>query len=185
MKKNEENNDIIIDPEMDGAVADIDIQEEESRVQDKITKVKDELTKCRAEKQEYLDGWQRAKADYVNALRRFNEEKATMKGRGIIQSVSAFLPALDSLERAQTGGELPNGFEAIAKQLESAFLTLGVEEIPVQIGDAFDPSHHEAFGQDKTTDSEKDDTISAVLEKGWKVDNVVIRPAKVRVARSS
>ena len=72
-------------------------------------------------------------------------------------------------------------FLAIAKQIENAFAALGLEEIG-KVGEKFDPAMHEAFAQDAAESAETDDTITAILEKGWKIGDVVIRPAKVRVA---
>ncbi|MFA6408557.1 MAG: nucleotide exchange factor GrpE [Candidatus Paceibacterota bacterium] len=146
----------------------------------KVAKLKDELEACRKEKQEYMDGWQRSKADYVNALKRFADDTKTAELRGKIKAVETLLPAFDALERAQEHGEIPEGFLAIARQLESAFAGLGLEEIG-KVGDKFDPAFHEALGQDTTDSAETDDTITAVLEKGWLVGDTVIRPAKVRV----
>lgn len=146
----------------------------------KIKKVKEELEACRAEKQEYLDGWQRSKADYVNALKRFGEEKKAERGRGVVQAAEALLPAFDALERAKEHGEIPEGFTGIVKQLEGGFGAIGLEPTG-EIGEIFDPARHEALGQDPTESAETDDTVSAVLEKGWKIGDAVIRPAKVRV----
>ena len=70
---------------------------------------------------------------------------------------------------------------AIARQLESAFAALGLEEIG-NVGEKFNPALHDALGQDPADSIETDDTITAVLEKGWKVGEYIIRPAKVRVA---
>jgi molecular chaperone GrpE len=147
----------------------------------KIKKLRDELSACRKEKQEYMDGWQRAKADYVNALKRFGEDNKTAESRGKIRAVEALLPAYDALERSKEHGELPAGFVAIAKQLESAFMELGLTALGT-VGEKFNPALHEALGQDKADSLESDDTITIVLEKGWKVGDTVIRPAKVRVA---
>ena len=147
----------------------------------KVKKLKDELEQAKAEKQEYMDGWQRAKADYVNLLKRSDEDAKAAKQAGVVKAAEALLPAFDSLERSKEHGEIPEGFAAIAKQLESAFAGLGLAPLG-EVGEAFDPMLHEALGQDKTEEKEKDDTISAVLEKGWKIGDSVIRPAKVRVA---
>lgn len=154
----------------------------------KVKKLRAEIASLRKEKQEYMDGWQRAKADYVNALKRFDEERASAKTQGLVKAVEALLPALDALERAKAGGELPAGFASIAKQLESAFQGLGLEAVG-QEGELFNPSSHEALGTDPTDVCEIDDTVSAVLEKGWRVGDpsnpsgqgTLIRPAKVRV----
>ena len=147
----------------------------------KVIKLKADLDKTTAEKQEYMDGWQRAKADYVNLLKRFETETKVSELKGKVSAVETLLPAFDALERSKEHGELPEGFAAIAKQLESAFAALGLEELG-EVGEKFDPSLHEALGQDATDEEIKDDTITSVLEKGWRVGDTIIRPAKVKVA---
>lgn len=147
----------------------------------KVAKMREELSVCRKEKQEYMDGWQRAKADYVNALKRFEGENKSAKRAGVVKAVETLLPAFDAMERSKEHGEIPEGFLAIARQLESAFTALGLEEIG-KVGENFNPAFHEALGQDTAESAETDDTITAVLEKGWKIGDSIIRPAKVRVA---
>lgn len=147
----------------------------------KLAKLKKELAKVKEEKQEYLDGWQRAKADYVNALKRFEAERGAAVELGKVMSVSAFLPAMDSLDRAEAAGEVPESFKGIAKQLHEAARMLGLEKFG-KVGDEFDPNFHEALGQDVAASAEEDNKITAVFEPGWKSKEGVIRPAKVRVA---
>lgn len=147
----------------------------------KVAKQKGEIERLREEKQEYLDGWQRAKADYVNALKRFEAEKKAAIELGKVVSVQAFLPVMDSIDRAEAAGEIPEAFKMIAKQLHDAAKVLGLEKFGT-IGEKFDPNMHEALGQDPTTDAAKDDTVTMVLEPGWKSKDMVIRAAKVRVA---
>ena len=143
--------------------------------------MREELGACRKDKQEYMDGWQRAKADYVNLLKRIETGTKTAELKGRVGAVETLLPAFDALERAKEHGDVPEGFMGIAKQLESAFASLGLEEIG-KVGDKFNPAVHEALGQDKVESTEEDDTITAILEKGWRVGDSIIRPAKVRVA---
>lgn len=153
----------------------------ESSATGKITKLKKELDAVKKEKQEYLDGWQRAKADYVNALKRFESEKLGAISLGRTATVQAFLPVMDSLERAETAGEVPESFRGIAKQLHDAAKNLGLEKVG-SVGEAFNPNLHEALGQDPVASQEEDDQVTAILEPGWKSGETVLRPAKVRVA---
>lgn len=157
-----------------------ELEATESRADTKLQKVKKELEAAKREKQEYLDGWQRAKADYVNVLKRIEEDKSTAKKQGTVAAVKALLPAYDALERAKAAGELPEGFSGIAKQLESAFSSFGIVAIGEE-GEAFDPAKHEALGTDTTDDAAQDDTVSAVLEKGYLIGDTILRPARVRV----
>lgn len=172
--------DVVIEPDGSEEIRE-DSDVTEGRIDAKVTKLKKELEQIKKEKQEYLDGWQRAKADYVNALKRFDEEKKGAVSLGTAISARAFIPAMDSLERAESAGEIPESFAGIAKQLHDAIKTLGLEKFGT-VGEAFDPNLHEALGQDATDDQSKDDTVTAILESGWKMKETVIRPAKVRVA---
>jgi len=147
-----------------------------------VAKLKDEIASLRAEKQDYMDGWQRSKADYVNAQKRYESGLKVAETRGVVKAVETLLPAFDALERAKEHGDIPEGFVAIAKQLESAFASLELEAVGER-GERFDPALHEAFGQDTTEDVTKDDTVTAVLEKGWKIGEILVRAAKVRIAR--
>ncbi|MFZ3043783.1 MAG: nucleotide exchange factor GrpE [Minisyncoccia bacterium] len=169
--------DVVISPETEEGASD-------ARPEEKIAKMREELAACRKDKQEYMDGWQRAKADYVNALKRFGDDTKTAEFRGKVKAVETLLPAFDALERAKEHLEArppsKEDFLAIAKQLESAFAALGLEELG-KTGEKFDPTYHEAMGQDAVETAEEDDIITAILERGWRVGDTVIRPAKVRV----
>lgn len=177
--RDEEEQDIKIEAE------DVEV---EGKAENKIAKMREEMSACRKDKQEYMDGWQRAKADYVNLLKRIENDTKTSELKGKVQAVETLLPAFDALERAKEHGEIPDGFLAIAKQLESAFSSLGLEEIG-NVGEHFDPALHDAFGQDTVDTLEIDNTITVVLEKGWRISSeklgtnvdTIIRPAKVRV----
>ncbi|MFA6502649.1 MAG: nucleotide exchange factor GrpE [Candidatus Paceibacterota bacterium] len=165
--------DVVIEPEVGEEAGEV-------RPEDKIAKVREELSACRKDKQEYMDGWQRAKADYVNLLKRFETETKSAELKGRVGAVETLLPAFDALERSKEHGDLPEGFTAIARQLESAFAALGLAETG-KVGERFDPAYHEALGQDAVESAGEDDIITAILEKGWRVGDTVIRPAKVRV----
>jgi len=165
--------DVVIEPERGEETS-------EGKPEAKIAKMREELSACRKDKQEYMDGWQRAKADYVNLLKRFETDGKAAELRGKVGAVETLLPAFDALERAKEHGEIPEGFLAIARQLESAFAELGLEELG-KVGEKFNPAFHDALGQDTVESAEEDDIITVILEKGWRVGDSVIRPAKVRV----
>lgn len=173
MKDEHHEDDVVLEPNHEDGAPD-------ENPEGKLAKLRAELAECRQEKQEYMDGWQRAKADYVNATKRFSDDLKTAELRGKIRAVETLLPAFDALERAKDHGEVPEGFLAIARQLESAFSALGLEAIGTA-GEPFDPMLHEALGQDAVESKEQDDTVTAVLEKGWRVGQTIIRAAKVRI----
>jgi molecular chaperone GrpE len=177
-----------INIEADGAeevgMSEEELEAAESREGTKVTKVKKELEVCKAERQEYMDGWQRAKADYVNVLKRGEEEKKAAQEKGTVKAAKAFIGVLDSLTRAEASGEVPEAFQAIAKQLHDAATSLGLVSFG-SVGDAFDPNQYEALGQDPVEDILLDDTVTVVLEQGWRAGDTVIRAAKVRVGQAS
>jgi molecular chaperone GrpE len=181
-----EDDELTLDTDSDAELggSEDDLEAIESRSDTKMLKLRKELEHAKREKQEHLDGWQRAKADYVNALKRFDEEKRVAVELGTLKAAAAFLPAIDSLERAKEVGELPEGFAGIVKQLEAATAKLDLVQFGA-IGEKFDPVIHEALGQDPTDHEDEDDVITAILEPGWKSGEHVIRPAKVRVAHFS
>ena len=178
-----DDDDVIIEQDSDGSEggSEEELEATEGRAEIKIAKLRTELELAKKEKQENLDGWQRAKADYVNALKRFEEEKKSAAELGTLKAAMTFLPVIDSLERAKSAGELPEGFAGILKQLEDAAGKLGLTQFG-KVGEAFDPTLYEALGQDPTTDPDEDEKITAILEPGWKLGEYVVRAAKVRVA---
>jgi molecular chaperone GrpE len=113
-------------------------------------------------------------------LKRFEEEKVVAARQGSVKAARAFIGAMDSLARAEAHGEVPESFQGIAKQLHDAAASLGLAPFG-SAGEAFDPMLHEALGQDPVDEAGKDDTVTAVLEAGWKAGDIVVRPAKVRV----
>ncbi len=120
-----DNDDVHIESDdAESGASESEIAENESRAETKLGKLHAELDACKKEKQEYLDGWQRSKADYVNALKRSEGDLKTARSVGLMKAVEALLPAYDALGRATGHGEVPAGFQAIAKQLESSFATL-------------------------------------------------------------
>lgn len=158
-----------------------DLEAAADRADAKVKKLKDELEKVKREKQEYLDGWQRAKADYVNALKRFEEERRDAVSLGRLASARAFLPVLDTLSRAESFGELPEAMKGIARELHEAMSSLGLTPFGA-IGEEFNPAFHEALGQELASSKDEDNKITEVYETGWKSQEAVVRPAKVRVS---
>lgn len=170
------------DGQEEDGMSEVELEERESKVDNKLAKVKKELEAAKAESREHLDGWQRAKADYVNALKRFESEREAAKEAGLVKAIKTLVPAYDALERAKEHGDVPPGFEGIMKQIEGAFTALGVTTLGIE-GEPFDPTRHEALGMDMTDDAKKDDHVTTVLEKGYMVGQTVLRPARVRVAQ--
>ena len=145
-----------------------------------IKKVKEELKACKSLQQEYLDGWQRAKADFINTKKRLETEGEKKFEYGVMASVEKLLPALDSIDIALSQSN-DKGLAMIQKQMLDG---LGVEVLN-PIGETFDPNLHEPMGTVEAESKDQEDTIVTVLQKGYKFKDVIIRPAKVQVATSN
>ncbi|MEW6240221.1 MAG: nucleotide exchange factor GrpE [Chloroflexota bacterium] len=143
------------------------------------------LEEAEAKASEYLDGWQRAQAEFVNYKNRIQRDNemtyASMKG-DIIRKV---LPVLDDLERAlqnrPAGDAWTNGIELIARKLQSVIESEGAKRIEAE-GALFDPNLHEAISHEPADGVESGHVI-AVVENGYMLGERVIRPARVRVAQ--
>ncbi len=167
-----------------------EILEEES---EEIKKLKEELEKVKKEKEEFLNGWQRERADFLNYKKdeekRF-QEVIRFSNERIIKSL---IPILDSLELAinslihkekltETEDQYFKGLILIYSQLEDLLKKEGVEVINPQKGEEVDPKYHEAISEIETKEvpSKK---ICQVLEKGYLLNGKLIRPARVMVAK--
>ena len=132
----------------------------------------------------------RLQADFDNFRRRTTKEQAQLSTFVTANVVEKFLKVLDSFERAEESVAKANdvesirvGLEMIQRQLTQVFKELSVEEIPAQ-GQKFDPSFHEAVMRGENAELE-DETIEAVFEKGYKLNDKVIRHSKVKVVSNN
>ncbi len=146
----------------------------------KIAKLKTEIEKLKIEKQQYLDNWQRDKAEFVNARKRDEEAKSEFLKFSNVGFVEELLPVIDSFEAALKHEGSKDGVELIFNQFKATLKKLGVEEFGA-IGDAFDPALHQAIANIETPDKKQDHTIAEVLQKGYSIHKKVIRPAFVKV----
>lgn len=160
------------------------------RMDDKLKKIKAELKRCDEERKEYLDGWQRAKADFVNARKRLEEERGrsvTIAKEDIVISV---LPVLDSFDMAfNTTASFEHldknwvaGMQHIRSQLASILEEHGVTVVD-PIGETFDPNIHESIEVKDVSQEDEDHTIVGVVQKGYTMDGKLLRAPKVIVGR--
>ncbi len=120
----------------------------------------------------------RALADYQNLERRIEEERKILSQLSCAILIEKFLPILDNLENAQKHLN-DQGLEMVIRQFKDVLSQEGVEEIPTE-GSHFDPKFHEAI---EVTEGPNEGRIVKVARKGYKINNKVIRPAQVTVAR--
>lgn len=135
--------------------------------------------------EEYLNGWKRAKADFINYQkdegRRF-EELAKFGNEALIKDLISILDSFDLAENAHPDNK---GMRIIRTQLEELLRKRGLEPIVIKTGDPFDPSRHEALLaiENPGTASRPPNTIAEELEKGYTLYRKVIRPARVKVIK--
>ena len=150
--------------------------------------IEKELKECQKLKEEYLNGWKRAKADFLNYKKEEAERMAKLIKQGKEEFVFELLPVLDDFYVAER--ELPErlkddkwieGVLKIRNQLFNFLKNQGVEEIQC-LGKKFDPNFHEAVGEVEKKDVEPE-TIVEEVKKGYLFYGRVIRPAKVKVAK--
>lgn len=153
----------------------------------KIKDLKEKLKKSEEEKKEYLDGWQRARADFANTKRKHEEKRGEFLIAGKEEVIEKILPVADSFEMAFRGAgweDVPadwkKGVEYIYSQYASALKELGVEEID-PLGEPFDPSIHTSVESVETEEEEKDGIIAEVLQKGYRIGQRILRSPRVKV----
>ena len=148
---------------------------------------KKELEKCEKEKEEYLAGWKRAQADFINYKRDETERIQQALKYQNEDLILKILLILDSFERAEK--ETPKdeenkflkGFLQIKIQIQNFLNHQKVEEIEA-IGKKFDPNFHEAIAEVENEKKESGIVIEE-LQKGYILNEKVLRPAKVKVSR--
>ena len=156
--------------------------------QDEIEALLQDLAQARAEANEYLDGWQRARAEFANYKKRVDRElaQANMTATGNI--IKRYLNVLDDLERALKnrpqngeGAVWANGIELIYRKFLSILENEGVKVMEAE-GQVFDPNLHEALSSEESDEHDSGEIIE-VVQQGYMLDDRVLRPALVRVAR--
>jgi molecular chaperone GrpE len=161
---------------------------EEEAVQDDLDAM---LSDVRRERDEYLALAQRAKADFENYRKRAARDASQAERRGKASLARELLPAIDNLERAvrsagegeQTadGDSLLRGVALIHSELQSTLARAGVEAYD-PVGDRFDPAAHEAISTKPAENGVDAGTVVETLERGYRIDDWVIRPARVVVS---
>ena len=161
----EEENEIIPEDLDDSVVA-------EEHAGEQVKKLKEKLLTAEAKAKEYLDGWQRAQADFVNIRKRDEEAKKEFMKFVSLEVVKDLIPVLDALSLSNN--------EPVYKLLMQTLGKHGLEESN-PVGEKFTPEFHEAIGVISTDKSDDDHKILEVVQKGYILFGKIIRPAKVRI----
>lgn len=130
----------------------------------------------------YLEDLRRITAEYANYRKRTEANALIEKQRAVAAAVTPLLTVLDDLDRAEKHGDLPEGtaFATIAQKIRGTMERYGLETFG-EAGDVFDPQVHEAVAQVPVPGTEQP-TVMDVIERGYRLGEVELRPAKVAVA---
>jgi molecular chaperone GrpE len=148
----------------------------------------DELAKATLERDEYKDLALRAKADFENYRKRADKRVAETRGVSVAGVVRELLPVVDNLDRAvdaagaiAEGDSFAEGIRLVHADLHSVLDRLGLTQLD-PTGEVFDPSFHEAISQAPAAEGVAPGTILEVVQKGFQLGEIVVRPARVVVA---
>ncbi|HJX40310.1 MAG TPA: nucleotide exchange factor GrpE [Anaerolineales bacterium] len=147
-----------------------------------------EMERIRSERQEFLDGWQRARAEFANYRKRVEREQEEARSRIAGETLVRVLAIIDDLDRAlrdrPAEGEAAawaEGIELIYRKFQALLEAEGVQLIQAE-GQAFDPSLHEALSHEES-EAHAEGQVIEVVQRGYRIGDRVLRPALVRVAK--
>jgi len=146
----------------------------------------EELVARAAKADAYLELAQRTKADFENYRKRTARDAGVAQTRGVAKLALELLPAVDNLDRAlaaadgTSAGELASGIKLVHDEVLAALGRAGIEPFSPE-GEPFDPQQHEAVAQQPAPDAEPG-TIVEVYQRGYRLGEAVLRPARVSVA---
>jgi molecular chaperone GrpE len=148
-----------------------------------IDQLQAEYEQLKKERDGLVDRLARLQAEFENARKRAEKEKADFRDYATGSVVEQFLPVLDNFElalkSAGTTDQLKAGVELIVKQMEEIMRGFQVQPVAA-VGQEFDPRHHEAMGSVEREDL-PDQHVAEEIRKGYKLREKLLRPALVRV----
>jgi molecular chaperone GrpE len=175
------------DPSGDGAAPPAESEELPSRDRAEDVEGEDPLADLRSERDRYLELAQRTQADFENYRKRAAKEAAAAGERAKGGLVRELLPVVDNLERAlatasseESQQHLAEGVRLVHQELMAVLQRNGAEQFDPK-GEAFDPEVHEALST-RTEDGADPGIVLDVVEKGYKLNGTVLRPARVVVS---
>ena len=176
-------------PEAEDDVVEFEFNEDgEEDLKKTLKKLRADLKQCKTEKEEYLTGWQKERADFSNYKKQEDDRKAVFSEAMRERILTRFLSVIDSFNMAFANKEAWNkvneewrkGVEYIYAQLNTIFEEYGVKAIGEE-GESFDPNIHQSIDVVETDRKENDHKVASIIQKGYKLGERVIRPARVNV----
>ncbi len=155
---------------------------------DPLSQLQSQLDAASAKAAEYLDGWQRARADFANYRKRVEREQVDAYQNAAVAVLTRMLPVLDDLDltlkNAPTAGEAAQwatGVTLVRRKFVALLENENIKPIEAE-GLPFDPNFHEAVVHEESTDHTAGHVVE-VLRQGYKLGDRVLRPALVKVAK--
>ncbi len=152
---------------------------------DAARELKSRLEKCEKDKDDYLAGWQRAKADFLNYKKDELKRLEEIARYGNAELISELLTILDnfdlSLRAMERAGGADKGIYMIRAQTEDILKKRGVERIAIKIGELFDPSFAEAVAE--IVSDKSPGTILEEIEPGYRLYDKILRPTRVKISK--
>ncbi len=153
-----------------------------------LKKFRADLKACKTEKEEYLTGWQKERAEFANYRKQEEDHKAVFSEAVRERILARFLTVIDSFNMAfanksaweKVDENWRKGVEYIYAQMNTVFEEYGVKAIG-EVGESFDHNIHQSIDMVPTDKKEQDHTIAEVVQKGYKLGERVMRPARVNV----
>jgi molecular chaperone GrpE len=157
-----------------------------TELEKQVTALEERAALLEKERDEHLDDLKRVAAEFENYRKRVARDQASLAARAHERLVKELLPVLDDLERALEAasehkeGKVEEGVRLVQRELQEALGKEGLAEI--KTNGNFDPHVHEAL---LSQPSEQDDgAILEVLQKGYRLGDRVLRPARVVISQS-
>ena len=181
--------DIPVEEEAEDDVVEFEFNDDgEEDLKKTLKKLRGDLKIAKKEKEEYLLGWQKERADFANYKKEEDNRRVMFSEAMRERILSSFLSVMDSFNMAFTNKEAwekvdsswRKGVEYIYSQMNGVFEEYGVKPV-CEVGDVFDPSQHESIDVVATEKNEDNHKIATVIQKGYKLADRVIRPARVNV----
>ncbi len=161
--------------------------DDDGLIEDQVEVLRAALGEMTAKAEEYLDGWQRARADFANYKKRVLRENTEIRQIARGEVIKQYLDIADDLRRAlqekpESGEEetWADGIEIIYQKLRSRLEAEGLKPMN-PLGEVFDPNIHEALMKEESEEYESGHIIE-VMQEGYWIGDKVLRPALVRIA---
>ncbi|MSU44836.1 nucleotide exchange factor GrpE [Candidatus Nomurabacteria bacterium] len=153
-----------------------------------LKKFRADLKEAKVQKEEYLTGWQKERAEFANYRKNEDDRKAMFSESMRERILTRFLGVIDSFNMAFANKDVwekvdenwRRGVEYIYGQMNTVFEEYGVKGVG-EVGETFDPNIHQPIEMVQTDKKELDHKVSVVIQKGYKLGDRVMRPARVNV----